>query len=446
MVKPGSIPELIQAVRATELDRVRELLADGVDPDIRSSGGRTALHAAAEEGILEAAQLLVDAGASIEARNFSGDTPLHCAARYGRGGDLMDPDADVRPLQLERSLHPDVARIMAEELVRRVPGLPPTFDITAEIPDPPGKMRVIVEALSMIGDPEWRRSFDRTLRERGVDVERIDPAFVRDMLGKPECLLIAELLLDRGADPNARNEAGASPLYEAAGVGEVAMIELLLARGADPNLAGDNQYPPLEAAISFRRLDVAELLHKAGANVNPPGVDLLGLAVGMGSLPSAETKDAPIARWLLERGAAVEGTRESYATPLVVAAQIGDLAAVQALIEYGADVGGRSSESGETALHAAAREVFPEVVRVLVAAGAPTDARDAAGLTPLHALFVAYEPWENEASVEDIRETLRALLQHGADVGALDGTGRTALDIARANGVDKEILALLEPR
>jgi ankyrin repeat protein len=264
------------------------------------------------------------------------------------------------------------------------------------------------------------------------------------MLGKPECLLIAELLLDRGADVNARNESGAPPLYEAAGVGDVAMIELLLARGADPNLAGGNECPPLEAAISFRRLDVAELLHKAGANVNPPGVDLLGLAVGMGSLPSAGTQDAPIARWLLERGAAVEGTGERYATPLVVAAQIGDLAAVQTLLAYGADVGGRNRESGETALHAAAREVYPAVVRALVAAGAPTDARDAAGLTPLHALFVAYEPWENQASVEDIRAVVRALLDHGADVGALDGNGGTALDIARANGVDAEILAMLE--
>jgi ankyrin repeat protein len=446
MVKPASIPELIQAVRATQLERVRELLADGVDPNVRSSGGRTALHAAAEEGILEAAQLLIDAGASIEARNFSGDTPLHCAARYGRGGDLMDPDADVRPLQLERSLHPDVARIMAEELVRRVPGLPPTVDITAQIPDPPGKMKVILEALRMIGDPEWRRSFDRTLRDRGFDVGRIDPALLRDLLGKPECLLIAELLIDRGADPNARNESGASPLYEAAGLGDVAMVELLLARGADPNLAGDNQYPPLEAAISFRRLDVAELLYKAGANVNPPGVDLLGLAVGMGSLPSAGTKDAPIARWLLERGAAVEGTRESYATPLVIAAQIGDLAAVQALLEHGADVGGRNYESGETALHAAAREVYPAVVRALLVAGAAVDARDAAELTPLHALFVAYEPWENQASAEDIREAVRALRDHGADIGAVDGEGRTALDIARANGVDDEILALLGPR
>ena len=439
----SAAPELIRAVRATQLDRVRELLTHGLDPDARSAGGRTALHAAAEEGILEAAQLLIEAGASIDARNSAGDTPLHCAARYGRGGDLMDPDVDMRPLHFERNLHPQVAAVMIEELARRVPGLSPTTPLTAEIPDPPGKLRLMLEALRMMSDPAWRRDFYGTLRGRGIDIDRIDPAFVREILGKLECLAIAELLLDRGADPDAINASGSSALYEAAGIGDLAMVELLLARGADPNLAGEHHYPPLEAAIGFRRLDVAELLHRAGAQIDSDRVDLLRLAAGLGSLPSSEIRSAPLARWLLERGARVEGDGSSP-TPLSIAAHIGDVEMVQVLLEHGADVSVRSEESGETALHIAAREVYPDVVRLLLGAGAAADARDAAGLTPLHTLAAAYEPWENEASIESMRGAVRALLEHGADVGARDGNGLTVLDVARASNVPQEILAMLD--
>jgi ankyrin repeat protein len=53
-------------------------------------------------------------------------------------------------------------------------------------------------------------------------------------------IAIVELLLDRGADPNARQQVGYTPLMGAAGAGQDDMVSLLLARGADPALVSED--------------------------------------------------------------------------------------------------------------------------------------------------------------------------------------------------------------
>lgn len=51
---------------------------------------------------------------------------------------------------------------------------------------------------------------------------------------------VARLLLDAGADPNARQGSGWTPLHSAAHNGDIAMIELLLSRGADAAATNDD--------------------------------------------------------------------------------------------------------------------------------------------------------------------------------------------------------------
>ncbi|MGH2449972.1 MAG: ankyrin repeat domain-containing protein, partial [Candidatus Limnocylindria bacterium] len=48
------------------------------------------------------------------------------------------------------------------------------------------------------------------------------------------------LLLDRGADPNARQEGGFTPLHGAAQQGDEPIVELLLRHGADARLAAED--------------------------------------------------------------------------------------------------------------------------------------------------------------------------------------------------------------
>jgi ankyrin repeat protein len=78
---------------------------------------------------------------------------------------------------------------------------------------------------------------------------------------------MVELLIDKGADVNARDESGWTPLHYAAFNGHKDVAELLIAKGADVNAkdAGAGGLTPLDYAKGMNYKDVADLLKKHGA-------------------------------------------------------------------------------------------------------------------------------------------------------------------------------------
>ena len=79
-------PPLTDAARRGDVDVVRSLLRGGADVNASESDGMTALHWAADAGHVEIAEILMYAGANLEATTRLGDyTPLHLAARQGHG-------------------------------------------------------------------------------------------------------------------------------------------------------------------------------------------------------------------------------------------------------------------------------------------------------------------------------------------------------------------------
>ncbi|XP_046984023.1 BTB/POZ and MATH domain-containing protein 3-like [Schistocerca americana] len=76
---------LVQAAQQRAVGELRALIAAGADVEARGvPWGWTALHWAARRGDVEAARLLVGAGAAVDARDDNGWTPLHVAALSGR--------------------------------------------------------------------------------------------------------------------------------------------------------------------------------------------------------------------------------------------------------------------------------------------------------------------------------------------------------------------------
>ena len=78
-------------------------------------------------------------------------------------------------------------------------------------------------------------------------------------------LEIARLLIERGADVNARQQAEFTPLHEAAASGQLEFAELLLTHGADVKAKSDAGKTPLALALDAGRTEMATLLRKHGA-------------------------------------------------------------------------------------------------------------------------------------------------------------------------------------
>jgi ankyrin repeat protein len=108
----------------------------------------------------------------------------------------------------------------------------------------------------------------RALFAAGVDLKTgTDHSILIRAVGAPRNLEIVDLLLEHGADPDAQDAAGTTPLIEAVNFGAVANAELLLRKGANPNLPNLNGDTPLHRAVS-RDFVMTKLLLENSANPN----------------------------------------------------------------------------------------------------------------------------------------------------------------------------------
>jgi len=203
----------------------------------------------------------------------------------------------------------------------------------------------------------------------------------------------AELLISRGANVNAGNRYGSTPLHVAAYNQKPAMVALLVRKGGDVNARTDIGWTPLHKAM--------EKLAMAPANETPPA-DKVAKVVSAVEL-------------LLASGAAVNAQGAHVGTPIHMAALTGQKALVQMLIDKGADVSSRSDD-GQTPLYQAAKKGSADVAKLLLSRRADVNARTKSGYTALMASASNGNPG-----------VAKVLLEHGADVGVRDKDGVTAL-------------------
>lgn len=89
-----AVQQLLEAVRMGEYQKIRRLLAQGVDVNAANPRGVNALMIAAHEGLPETLRLLLEAGASVSSYDDAGDTSLHWAV------DLNDSPPDCICIEL----------------------------------------------------------------------------------------------------------------------------------------------------------------------------------------------------------------------------------------------------------------------------------------------------------------------------------------------------------
>jgi ankyrin repeat protein len=104
-------------------------------------------------------------------------------------------------------------------------------------------------------------------------------------------LIKVQTLLEKGANPNAEDDAGLTPLHYAADLGYVEIVKLLLERGADPKAKDNKGSTPLHWAAFFGHVDVVRVLLERGADPR--------IADNEGHIPLDYAKDSAI-RSLLE--------------------------------------------------------------------------------------------------------------------------------------------------
>jgi ankyrin repeat protein len=246
---------------------------------------------------------------------------------------------------------------------------------------------------------------------------------------------------------NLKGPGGTTPLMQAALYGDVESVRFLLANGADPNIRNEAGATALMWAVDD--FEKTRLLLERGADVNARSDDgrtPLLIAAGM-------LGNKAVVKFLLDRGAnlsAKSPTTIGYSTPLSEAARGGDNELLRVLIERGADVKGAGfqplananrvecAECLETlmertdrgTLTIAATVLSPPLgdaraVETLLKRGADPNAREPKGHT---ILMLA-------ASSDAIPvETVKSLIERGADLNAKSPEGKTALDFAKLRG------------
>ena len=214
-------------------------------------------------------------------------------------------------------------------------------------------------------------------------------------------------LLAAGADPNLKNDAGATALMWAAG--DLGKTRLLVDHGADVNARSDTGRTPLMiAATRHGSTPILQVLLDHGANPSAQSPGLFGVMTALSE--AAYASDATAMRTLIAHGADVKGAGVNLLTyPLMVncvscvnlvigstskpdlnmamlfdTPPLGDTSMVKPLLDRGADLNTKDPD-GNTLLTmvCAADTASPELVKFLIDHGADVNARSPHGETAL---------------------------------------------------------------
>jgi ankyrin repeat protein len=401
--------EFLQAVIDGKSEPVKELLAGGANVDAKADYGYTALLIVADRSQradqrdtsqTEIVKLLLEKGANLEVRDQNGFTPLMVAARHdspsivrllvdkGANVDAEDQSGETALTTAARGGNADVVDILLEKT-----------------PGSKAKDRALFAAI--ITAP--------MIVYIGGQQVAAEPSAGPPRDPWPSATNTVRLLLEKGAEIEARDEEGQTPLIRAASAAQTGIVKLLLDKGA--------------------RIEARDKYGNTALMSTACG----GCAV----IDMGDTFDS--ARLLVARGASVEARNKRGDTALMTAVSSGQTRIANLLLEKGANIEDRDSD-GNTPLILAAPSGFTTSTGMVSTAGTvkmlldhhcDINARNKKGQTALMAAV-------SEEGASEASQIVSLLLSRGADTSIQDINGNTALTLAKKNGYTRAARLLMK--
>lgn len=345
----GGQTALMIAVKNGYGDAVQALLEAGADVNAADPEGMNALHLACQGEETNMVARLIAAGAKLDVTNHAGRTPLDIAVWEGR----TEVAQVLRTLGASGSIAESKAMGALRGTVRDETGEPVASETVF---------------CTRVGDDMAARYGAMTDRVGGYAIDRLPLGTYKIYVYDGGTLRHQTVALTN------RGEIAEAVEFRIAGAGDATRKLRHLSRCRDGSMTQLHEEGAAPNAQDPENGDTA--LHHAAAYL--------------------QSRDLQV---LLEAGAHVDATNRWQKTPLMDAAQNGNLRNAECLLKAGADVN-RRDHMGNTALHLACKTGHRNVAEMLVESGADLAATNRWDRTPLDEAV-----WENHSR---LAETLRA--------------------------------------
>jgi ankyrin len=415
---PPGLQPLHLAAASGNLPVMRLLLKNGAALEARTDAGETPLHIAAQNAN-GAVQALLEAGADATKKNSRGDMPLHAALRLPASGRSANPFASPTRKEAltaliaksdvnargQQGLTPLLMALQAKDQVARdLLAAKGNTDPTSAIFDAAAQNDA-AQLLTLIRERPYLASTVlpngwtplhmaalwnapsslNALLAAGANVNARDAQgasplhrVMQEESASPAMRANAMLLIEKGADVNARSDyepyaspgngwkehLGDTPLNRAIVLGDVELVTLILKKGTRLEARNEHRDTPLMVAVKTGKREMVPILLQAGANVD--AADEVEYSPLDRALLNGQEE---IAKLLVAKGADVNHRSSGNGTPLMLAARSGSLALVRLLIDNKADVNARNDQD-KTALSAYGRQTSQEIQDLLKKSGA----------------------------------------------------------------------------